>query len=63
MSFRQRLMVILVAVVSVLANNHTAFLIVAILIEGYMLIALTYAIVTSSLIYFFSSNLSFRSEA
>ena len=56
-------MVFLVAVVSVLENNITAFLIVASLIEGYMLMASTYAIVTSSLTNVFSTNTSFKSEA
>ena len=46
-------MVFLVSVLSVLAKNLTAFLIVASLIEEYMLIATTDAIVTSSLNTFF----------
>ena len=56
-------MVFLFSVVSVLANNLTAFLIVASFMEGYMLIASTYGIVTSSLTNFLSSNISFRPEA
>ena len=56
-------MVFLVAMVSVLAKNLTAFLIFASLIEGYMLIESTDTIVTSSLTNFLSSTLSFRSEA
>ena len=51
------------AAVSFLAKNLTAFLIVEILIDGYMLIASTDAIVTSSLFIFSSSSLSFRSYA
>ena len=49
MSSRHRLMVFLVAAVSFIADNLTAFLIVEILIKGYMLIASTDAIVTSSI--------------
>ena len=49
MSSRHRLMVFLVAAVSFLADNITDFLIFEILIEGYMLIASTDAIVTSSI--------------
>ena len=41
MSYSHRLMVFLVAAVSLLANNLTAFLVVASLIDGYMLIAST----------------------
>ena len=49
MSSRHRLVVFLVSAVSFLAKNPTAFLIVEIFIDGYMLIASTDAIVTSSL--------------
>ena len=42
-------MVFLVAAISFIAKNLTEFLIVEIFIEGYMLIASTDAIVTSSL--------------
>ena len=63
MSSRHILIDFLIAVVSVLANNLTALLIVASFMEAYMLIASTEAIVTASLTKFFSSNLSYRSEA
>ena len=53
MSSRQIFIVFLVAMVSFLAKNLTVFLIFASLIEGYMLIASTDAIVTPSL---FKSN-------
>ena len=49
MSSRHRLMVFLVAALSFITKNFTAFLIVEIFIEGYMLIASTDTIVTSSL--------------
>ena len=62
MSSRHRLIVFLIAAVIFLANNITAFLIVEGLIEGYMLIASTDAIVTSSLFISSSSSLFFRSE-
>ena len=52
-------MVFLVAAVSFTAKNLTAFLIVESLIEGYMLIAPTHAIVTSSLFTSSSSSISF----
>ena len=48
MNSRKILMVFLVATVSFLKNNLTDFLIVDGLIEGYVLIASTDAIVTSS---------------
>ena len=53
-------MVFLVATVSFIAQNITAFLIVESFIEGYMLIASTDAIVTLSLFTSSSSDLSFR---
>ena len=56
-------MVFLVAVVSFLANNFTAFLIVESLIEGYMFIVSTEDILISSLFNYSSSSLSFRSDA
>ena len=56
-------MVFLVAVVSFLENNLTAFLIVESFIDGYMLIASTDTIVTLSLFTFSSSSLSFMSDA
>ena len=56
-------MVLLVASVSFLANNINSFLIVGIFIDGYMLIASTDAIVTSSIFIFSSSSLYFRSHA
>ena len=49
MSSRNRLMVFLVSAIRFIAKNLAAFLIVESLIEGYMLIASTDAIVTSSL--------------
>ena len=54
-------MVFLVAAVSFLAKNLTDFLIVASLIEGYMLIAFSDAIVTPSLFNSDYSSISFRS--
>ena len=51
------------AAVSFLAKNLTAFLIVEILIDGYMLIASTDAIVTLSIFTLISSSTSFRSDA
>ena len=63
MRSKQRLIFFLVSLVSFLVKNLTAFFIVASLIDGYILIASTDAIVTS---YFFnpiSSSVSFRSEA
>ena len=59
---RKILMVFLVAAVSFIANNHTAFWIVASLIEGYMLIAYTYSIFTPSIFNYNSSKLYFRSD-
>ena len=53
----------LVSLVILIANYLTAFLIVAILIDVYMLIASTDAVVTSSLFSSNSSSLYFRSEA
>ena len=55
-------MVFLVAAVSFLANNITVFLVAAILIEGYMLIAYTYSIFTPSIFNYNSSKLYFRSD-
>ena len=49
-------MVFLVAAVSFIADNLTASLIVEILIEGYMLIALTDAIVTLSIFTYWISG-------
>ena len=56
-------MVFLVSTVSFIAKNITAFLIVESFIEGYMLIASTDTIATSSLFTSSSSSLSFRSDA
>ena len=56
-------MVFLVSLVSFLAKYLTAFLIVASLIDGYMLIASVDAIVTSSLSTPNSSSLYFNLEA
>ena len=56
-------MVFLVAMVSFLANNLTAFLVVERLIEGYMAIWPTYAIVTLSILNSSSSSISFRLDA
>ena len=56
-------MVFFISTVSFLTNNLTDFLIVQSLINGYMLIASTYAIVSSSLFIFSSLSLSFRSDA
>ena len=53
-------MIFLVAVVSYLTKNITAILIVESFIDGYMLIASTDAIVTSSLFNSSSSGISFR---
>ena len=63
MSSSHRLMVFLVAAVSFFAKNFTDFLIVDICIDGYMLIALTDAIVTLSLFIFSSSSVSFWSDS
>ena len=63
MSSMHRLMVLLVAEASFIANNLTAFLIDEILIEGYMLIASTDDIVTLSLFTYSSSSLYFSSYA
>ena len=62
-SSRKRLMVFLVSLVSFIAKYLTAFLIVASLIYGYMVIEPTDSIVTSSLFTPNYSSLSFRSEA
>ena len=56
-------MFFLVSLVSFLAKYITAFLIIAGFIDGYMLIASTDAIVTSSLFTSNSSIIYFRSEA
>ena len=56
-------MFFLVAAVSFLAKNITAFLSVESFIEGYMLIASTDDIVTSYLFTFSYSSISFRSVA
>ena len=56
-------MVFLIAVVSFLANNLTAFLIVVILVEGHVLIASTEAIIIPSLFYYNFSSLYFKSDA
>ena len=63
MSSSQRLMVFLVSLVSFLAKYLTSFLIVASLLDGYMLIVSNDAIVTSYLFTSNSSSLSFRSES
>ena len=62
MRSKHRLIVFLVSLVSFLAKNLTAFFILASMIEGYILIASTDAIIAS---YFFntvSSSVSFRSD-
>ena len=56
-------MVLLVAAVIFLENNLTAFLIVDILIKGYMLIESTEAIATLSLFTSSSPSISFSSDA
>ena len=58
MSYRHKLMVFLVAMVSSLENNLTAFLIVESCIQGLMLITSTDAIVTLSLFTYSSSGIS-----
>ena len=63
MRSKQRLIVFLTSLVSFLVKNLTAFLIVASLIYGYMFIASTDAIVTSSFFNPNYSNVSFRSDA
>ena len=63
MSYKQRLIVFLVSLVSFLAKYLTTFIIVTSFIDGYMLIACTDVIVTSSLSTPSSLILSFRSEA
>ena len=63
MSSRQRLIVLLFAAVIFLAKHFTTFLTVGSLIEGYMLIVSTDAIVNSSLFNSSSSSISFRSDA
>ena len=60
---RQSFMVFLVSLVSFLVKYLTDFLIVASFIDGYMLIASTDAIVTSSLFTPNYSIISFRPEA
>ena len=60
---KQRLIVFLVSLVSVLEKYLTAFLIVASLIEGYILTTSTKAIITSSLFDPIYSSVSFGSEA
>ena len=60
---RHRLTVFLVAAVSFLVNNFTAFLIVDSFIDEYMLIASTGAIVTLYICIFSSSSLYVRSDA
>ena len=60
---KQSLMVFLVSLVIFLASYLTAFLIVASLIDGYMMIAPTDAMVTSSLFTPNSPSLYFMSEA
>ena len=60
---RQMLMVLLVAAVSFLEKNITAFLIVASLTEGYILTASNDAIVTMSLFISNYTSISFRSDA
>ena len=57
------MIVLLVAVVSFLAKNLTAFFIVESLIEGYMLIASNEAIVIFSFFNTSSSSLYFRLDA
>ena len=56
-------MVFLVAAVSVLVKNLTAFFIVESLIDRYILLASTDDIFTLSLFIFSFSSLSFRSDA
>ena len=63
MSYRHRVMVLLVDAVSFLANNLTYMLILESFIDGYMLIASTDAIITLSLFIFSSSSLSYRLDA
>ena len=63
MSSKQRLVVFLVNDVSIFVKNITAFLVVAGLIEGYMLITSTDAIVSSSLFIPNYISISFRSDA
>ena len=62
MRSKKRLIVFLVSLVSFLVEYLTPFLIVASFIDGYMLIASTDAILTSSLFKPRYSSLSFRSE-
>ena len=56
-------MVFLVDAVSFIANNLTSFLIVDILIEGYILISSTDATVSPYLFIYNYSSLSFRLDA
>ena len=60
MRSRHRLMVFLVVAVSFLEKNITVFLILVSLIDRYMLIMSTDAIVTSSLFILFSLSISFN---
>ena len=62
-SSRHRLIVFLVAAIIFLEKNLTTFMIVESLIDEYMLIASTDAIVTSSLFIFSYSSLSYRLDA
>ena len=63
MRSNHRLIVFLVAVVTLLENNPNTFLIVMSLIEGYILAASTYDFVTTSILISNFSRLSFRSDA
>ena len=63
MGSRHRLIDFLVAAVIFLTNNFAEFFIVDRLIEGYMLITPTDAILTLSLFNSIYSGLSFRSDA
>ena len=63
MSSRQRLIDFLVSAVIFLAKYLTAFLIVEIFMDGYMLIASTDVVFNLSLFTFNSSSLYFRLEA
>ena len=63
MSSIHMLIIFLVTAVCFLANNLTDFLIFESFIDRYMLVVLTYTIVTLSLFIFSSSSLSFNSDA
>ena len=63
MSSSKRLIVFLVDAVSFLEKNITAFLIVAVLIEGYTLKESPEAIITSYLFISNYSSISFRLDA